>query len=424
MEKRSKRTLAATAAQRLHLTVDLFRRNELANHAAAGAYGFLLSAAPALLLAAYFISNTLRLTPDGAAALLSSLGTLGDAMDVETLVQGFLSSPLSGFSGVLALANLLWTARVFALSLLRGLRVVYSESGHPNPLRNNLLTVAIEAAALLFILAYVASARAAHAVQGGTAPAILKGVFYALAKSVPHLGLAVLTYLAFRTLPSQRPSRRASFQGAFFAMLATAAVSYAFGALADLSRYDRVYGVLGALIVALANVYFFFMFFFMGAQMAFAVDSFDSLVFTRYLKVKADRTPEAGAGSGLERKLFSAPGRLLSKYSVALAEGDVLFRRGDQGKEVFYVISGKVEIVLGETRLASIGPGGFFGEMAYLLAEARTAEARAETNAVVLALPPELFNQVLVADPETARRVVEALSSRLKQTNERLTPMA
>ena len=412
--------MLAAAAQRLHLTVDLFGRNELANHAAAGAYGFLLSAAPALLLAAYVISGAFRLSPDGAAALLSSLGTLGEAMDVEVLVAGFLSSPLTGFSGFLALANLLWTARVFALSLLRGIRVVWSESSRPNPMRNHALTAAIVVAALLFILAYVASARAAL-ILGGAAPGIARSILYALSRAAPFLGLAALTYLAFRTLPSRRPSRRAALEGSVFAAAAFALASYAFGTLTDLSRYDLVYGVLGALVVALANVYFFFMFFFMGAQLAFAVDSFDSLVFSRYLRVKEDASSPSNPGSSLERKLFSAPGRLLSKYSVPLAAGDTLFKKGDESVEVFYVVSGKIEIELDGKRLGSIGPGGFFGEMAYLLSEARTAGARAETDAVVLALPPALFDQVLVADPATARRVVEALSSRLKQSNERFT---
>jgi CRP-like cAMP-binding protein len=58
--------------------------------------------------------------------------------------------------------------------------------------------------------------------------------------------------------------------------------------------------------------------------------------------------------------------------------------------------------------------------MAYLLSEARTATAKAEGAAVVLVLPPPLFDDVLKSDSDAARHVIGALSQRLKTTNESL----
>jgi membrane protein len=390
--------------QRALVTAGLFGRNELANHASAGAYGFLLSSAPAVLLAAVLVARAFSTSPDGAARILDSIDILGSALDTREIARGFLSAPMAGLSGIIALANLVWTARVFALSIQGGIRVVFADPPGGSPVRSQLLTFAIEGAALLYLLAYALSVRYLGAAAGVLG--ILETVF--------------VTYAAYRYLPRNKPSRKSAAEGAVLCALAFAVVAFAFRRVVNLSRYDLVYGVLGGLIVALANVYFFFTFFFLGAQLAFVSDSFDSLVFSRLRRIRAG----GGAGaSPLEKKLFSAPERLISKYARTYAVGETLFARGERGEEVYFVLDGEIAITLdgsaGGPELAVLGKGSIFGEMAYLLSEPRTAWATAKTEATVLVLPPALFDRLLKEDTDTARDVIDSLSSRLKGMNER-----
>lgn len=390
--------------QRALVTAGLFGRNELANHAAAGAYGFLLSSAPAVLLAAFVVARAFSTTPEGAARILDSIDILGSALDTREIARGFLSAPMAGLSGFIALANLVWTARVFALSIQRGVRVVFADPPGGSPVRQQLLTFAIEGAALLYLLVYALGVRFFAPVAG------ILGV----------LETAFVTYAAYRFLPLNKPGRKAAAEGAILCAIAFAVVSFAFRRVVNISRYDLVYGVLGGLIVALANVYFFFTFFFMGAQLAFVSDSFDSLVFSRLRRIRTS----GGAGtSPLERKLFSAPERLIAKYARTFAVGDTIFTRGDRGEEVYFVLDGQVAITLGgeadSPELAVLSQGSIFGEMAYLLSEPRTAWARAKTEATVLGLPPALFDRLLKEDTDTARNIIDSLSSRLKGMNER-----
>ncbi|HCM28038.1 MAG TPA: hypothetical protein DIC34_16150 [Treponema sp.] len=418
-----KRSVFALLGQRALMTVDLFGKNELANHAAAGAYGFLLSAAPAFLIAAILVSFSFRSSPEAALGLLSTVGGLGSALDAEEVAASFLTSRASGFSGLVAVANLLWTARVFAVSLQRGVRVVFSGGPKSSPLRDNALSFGIELAAVAYALAIAFSSKAALAFLAASgavkALPLLEPLLRATAAVLPVAGLLLLAYGAYRILPTEKPARRAAAEGAVVCVAAFAVVSKIFRLLVNTSRYDLLYGTLGELIVLLANVYFFFSFFFLGAQLAFVADSFDSLVFSRFRRAK-----ESGKTSSLERRLFSSPEGFLKKFARSYADGEVLFVRAEASREIYFVVSGEIGICLGEKEaadereVARIGAGNFLGEMAYLLSEARTATARSRGDSVVLALPPELFDVVLRSDSETARNVISALSERLKRSNE------
>ena len=61
--------------------------------------------------------------------------------------------------------------------------------------------------------------------------------------------------------------------------------------------------------------------------------------------------------------------------------GEVVFRQGDKGNCMFVIQDGEVEAVVDsdgkELRLRTMGPNEFFGEMALLTGEKRTATVRA-----------------------------------------------
>ena len=83
--------------QRLWITFELFNRNGLTNHAGACAYGFLLSAAPALLFLSFVVSHALSASPELVEALLEQLGHLFGIVGAKDIVDNFLSVADSGF---------------------------------------------------------------------------------------------------------------------------------------------------------------------------------------------------------------------------------------------------------------------------------------------------------------------------------------
>ena len=104
-----------------------------------------------------------------------------------------------------------------------------------------------------------------------------------------------------------------------------------------------------------------------------------------------------------EQRLSSLEINFLASLSQErqLAPGEVLFHEGDLGDEMYVVLEGRVMIYkyipgAGEEALAFLERGDYFGEMALIDREPRSAAARAgDGGAVVLAIPGEVLSGIL-----------------------------
>lgn len=105
-----------------------------------------------------------------------------------------------------------------------------------------------------------------------------------------------------------------------------------------------------------------------------------------------------------------------------LARGDVLFREGEPGEDMFLVITGAIELTTvvrraGEQRLALLDRGQLFGELACFDELPRSATAAAFVDATVLRLPGSGLGAVLATTPELA---VTLLGNLIKKVSLRL----
>ena len=103
------------------------------------------------------------------------------------------------------------------------------------------------------------------------------------------------------------------------------------------------------------------------------------------------------------------------------ARGDVIFRRRDPGQTLYIIESGAVRISLDDAErgrhlvLALLGPGDFFGELALLDGDPRSADALAHEPSELLALDRQDFLHFVVARPTATERLLAVLSRRLRQ---------
>ena len=109
--------------------------------------------------------------------------------------------------------------------------------------------------------------------------------------------------------------------------------------------------------------------------------------------------------------------------SCTLEKGDSLFKFGDSGDDVFLVMRGEIEIRVPTTahhykRLASYGPGTFFGELALLKRGTRAADAIAVRQTNLLILSRQAFDAVKLSHPNTAIALLSAICDALV-TNQR-----
>jgi CRP/FNR family cyclic AMP-dependent transcriptional regulator len=111
------------------------------------------------------------------------------------------------------------------------------------------------------------------------------------------------------------------------------------------------------------------------------------------------------------------------------AAGDVVFEEGELGDSLFVIAAGEVEVLrkneAGELKpLQKLSPPAFFGEMALIDKEHRSATVRAKTECVVLQLTAENFAAFRKHHRDgftfIVMNIARVLSSRLRETNTRL----
>lgn len=101
---------------------------------------------------------------------------------------------------------------------------------------------------------------------------------------------------------------------------------------------------------------------------------------------------------------------------IDIPEGKQLVREGDFGHEFFLIVDGTAEVVRGGARIAERGPGEFFGEMALLEEERRTATVTAKSPMRVLVMTRQDFRALDRTAPEIHATVAEAIEARRAAT--------
>jgi glucose-6-phosphate 1-dehydrogenase len=97
------------------------------------------------------------------------------------------------------------------------------------------------------------------------------------------------------------------------------------------------------------------------------------------------------------------------------AADQFLMRKGEVGQRMYFLLHGEVDVLDGDGRvLNTLGPGSFFGEMALLLAEPRTASIRTRQQCDLFALDKADFVRVLHDHPEFAKPLLEACRERYR----------
>jgi CRP-like cAMP-binding protein len=109
--------------------------------------------------------------------------------------------------------------------------------------------------------------------------------------------------------------------------------------------------------------------------------------------------------------------------------GKQIFDRASLDRDVYFVVEGRVDIVdfslTGrEVSYASVAVGGFFGELAAIDGEPRSASVVAGAPSVIASLDAAQFRALLGRQPTVAMHVLERLARIIRSNNERIMDLA
>ena len=108
-----------------------------------------------------------------------------------------------------------------------------------------------------------------------------------------------------------------------------------------------------------------------------------------------------------------------------IKQGQVIFRKGDEGTALYILRSGTIKIVLpsrlgAEIIVSIFSDGDFFGEMALLDGEPRSADAVAIKPSELLVLSRKDFLSFLQSDVNAVNSILSVLTKRMRKTHDLL----
>lgn len=115
------------------------------------------------------------------------------------------------------------------------------------------------------------------------------------------------------------------------------------------------------------------------------------------------------------RKELGQLGRLAEQ--IEIAEGKELTKEGSTGREFFVITKGQAGVYRKGRKVATLGPGKFFGELSLIDGGPRNATVTADSNMEVIVLGQREFLGLLHDVPTMAMKVIKGMASRLRESD-------
>ena len=113
------------------------------------------------------------------------------------------------------------------------------------------------------------------------------------------------------------------------------------------------------------------------------------------------------------------PAYLVNPDIERYESGDVIIREGNRDVDFFKLVQGTLYVVKDRKKIAEIvEPGEYFGEMAAVSGEPRTASIISNGRSIIKRFPGEKLPELIEKYPEVARHLFKITVSRLNKSNE------
>jgi hypothetical protein len=107
---------------------------------------------------------------------------------------------------------------------------------------------------------------------------------------------------------------------------------------------------------------------------------------------------------------------------VDVKAGTALTKEGEAGDAFYVIVQGTATVTRAGDKLATLGPGSFFGETALLTGGPRTATVTSDTHLTLASFDQRAFDAVLDESRTIARRILEGVAERAPAATAQLYP--
>ena len=130
---------------------------------------------------------------------------------------------------------------------------------------------------------------------------------------------------------------------------------------------------------------------------------------------KLDQLGRIWLFSACSKKDLTTIGRAADEVTVPA--GRVLTEEGKPGHEFYLILLGQASVKRGRRKVATLGPGRYFGELSLLDKGPRSATVVADTDMTLLVLGQREFSGVMGEAPSVAQKMLGAMAGRLREAD-------
>ena len=121
----------------------------------------------------------------------------------------------------------------------------------------------------------------------------------------------------------------------------------------------------------------------------------------------------------------SMPAYLINPDVEEYEDGDVIIREGNRDIDFFKLIRGALTVVKGGKKIAELTePGEYFGEMAAISGEQRTASIISQGRSTIKRFPGDKLDEIIHKYPDVSSHLFRTMTTRLHKSNQIIVKLA
>lgn len=399
--------------------VENFQANGDTNQAAAISLYAILSFLPMFMLTLVAATHLFGANAEMRQEIFAGIQRLNPYLSEGILAQMGSIEEKQRVLGWLGIITLVWFSAMIFSSLETALNIAFRSRNYRNYFTSKVLAIAMIPTAWIvgfasFTLTAVASLVVRNPLLGDlNLFSQIHGVL--LRYIIPYLVTVLFFTIVYRVVPTARiPLGVAVAGSAVFSALMEVAKHLFTWYVANYSRYNVIFGSMEAVVLLVIFVFYVSLILLFCAELMSAYLRRDLILLEKAFFRKD--------GGGL-----TIPERLYKRFGRTYHAGQYVFHEGETGREMFYIISGRIAIEKqtghGKKMLMELRGGQYFGEMAALIDAPRTAYAKALQDSSLAVIDRETVRSLLRESEGVALMMLKEFSRRIKATNEALEEM-
>ena len=173
--------------------------------------------------------------------------------------------------------------------------------------------------------------------------------------------------------------------------------------------YGAIFGSLKNLFISITWLYFNFSAFLLGTELIATLRKKDVLLLKKLFNDMPQLEP------GLKSNYLK---KLMQRYGRTYHHGDFIFHHGDSTDQLYFLVSGEVQLHKDGKLLRSIKAGEYFGEVALLSNMPTFADAIASSvKADIIQISADNIETLLLDEPKVAMSFMRNLAKKLQMRN-------